>query len=136
MAELTQRDYASLLEFRTALRRFERWSEQQAKAVGLTPAQHQLLLAIKGHPDERGPTVGEVADYLTVRHHSAVGLIDRAVQAGLVVRVRDAADSRAVRLTLSELGAHRISALSELHLAEIGRLAPILEHLVAATPAE
>ena len=132
--ELTPRDYASLLEFRTALRRFERWSEEQARQVGLTPAQHQLLLAITGHPDERGPTIGEVADYLAVRHHSAVGLIDRAVEAGLVVRNRDAQDSRAVRLALTRAGADRIEALSELHLAELGRLAPLLEHLTSATP--
>jgi DNA-binding MarR family transcriptional regulator len=129
MTELTQGDYTSLLEFRTALRRFERWSEDQSRQVGLTPAQHQLLLAVKGHPDGRGPTIGEVADYLTVRHHSAVGLIDRAVAAGLVMRIRDNDDSRAVRLALTELGADRIGALSEMHLAELGRLAPALAHL-------
>lgn len=129
MADLTQRDYTNLLEFRTALRRFERWSEDQARQVGLTATQHQLLLAIKGHPDGRGPTITEIADYLTVRHHSAVGLVDRAEGAGLVARVRDADDSRAVRLALTELGERRIGQLSELHLAELGRLAPILDHL-------
>jgi DNA-binding MarR family transcriptional regulator len=129
MAELTQRDYTSLLEFRTALRRFERWSEEQAREVGLTATQHQLLLAVKGHPDGRGPTMSEIAEYLTVRHHSAVGLVDRAEGAGLVTRVRDADDSRAVRLALTELGEQRIGELSELHLAELGRLAPILDHL-------
>jgi DNA-binding MarR family transcriptional regulator len=134
MATLTPRDYASLLEFRTALRLFERWSEEQARRVGLTPAQHQLLLAITGHHDEQGPTIGEVADYLAVRHHSAVGLVDRAVEAGLVVRSRDAQDSRVVRLTLTPAGADRIEALSELHLAELGRLAPVLEHLTSGLP--
>lgn len=131
MADLTQRDYTSLLEFRTALRRFERWSEEQARQVGLTAAQHQLLLAIKGHADRRGPTISEIADYLTVRHHSAVGLVDRAESAGLVVRVRDVEDSRAVRLTLTDDGEERIGQLSELHLAELSRLAPVLEHLAA-----
>jgi DNA-binding MarR family transcriptional regulator len=131
MAKLNPRDYTSLLEFRTALRRFERWSEEQARRVGLTPAQHQLLLAITGHPDERGPTIGEVADYLAVRHHSAVGLVDRAVEAGLIARSRDAEDSRAVRLALTQTGADRIEALSEQHMAELGRLAPLLEHLTS-----
>ena len=71
-------DYRRLLEFRTGLRRFLHWSEEQARAAGVTPAQHQLLLAIRGH-DGAGPTIGDVADYLLLRHHSAVGLVDRAV---------------------------------------------------------
>src|SRR5919197_228660 len=83
---LEQSDFEHLLELRTGLRRFMRWSEQQAQAAGLTPAKHQLLLAVKGHPDPAGPTIGEVADYLVLRHHSAVGLIDRAVSDGLVKR--------------------------------------------------
>ena len=70
---LRDADYEDLLSLRTGLRRFLRWSEQQAEAAGLTPAQHQLLLAVRGHADPRGPTVGEVADYLLLRHHSAVG---------------------------------------------------------------
>ncbi|HEY4454462.1 MAG TPA: MarR family winged helix-turn-helix transcriptional regulator [Pseudonocardiaceae bacterium] len=119
----------NLLEFRAALRRFERWSEAQARQVGLTPAQHQLLLAVKGHPDRRGPTIREVAGYLGVQHHSAVGLADRAVDAGLVVRARDADDARLVRLALTALGEQRIGQLSELHLAELVRLTPLLEHL-------
>ena len=94
---LRDADYEDLLALRTGLRRFVRWSEQQAEAAGLTPAQQQLLLAIRGHPDRRGPTVGEVADYLLLRHHSAVGLVDRAVAAKLVKRVRDPHDHRIVR---------------------------------------
>ena len=133
MAELDRRDYTSLLEFRTALRRFERWSEDQARLVGLTPAQHQLLLALKGHPDDRGPTIGEVAAYLMIRHHSAVGLVDRTAEAGFIVRERDADDSRAVRLALTEAGEDRIERLSELHLTELSRLAPILDHLAATS---
>jgi uncharacterized protein YeaO (DUF488 family)/DNA-binding MarR family transcriptional regulator len=115
--------YARLLALRTGLRHFERWSEQQAKAAGLTPAQHQLLLAIRGHTDPRGPTVGEVADYLLLRHHSVVGLIDRADGAGLVRRVRDADDQRVVRLHLTDEGAERLEGLSALHLEELERLA-------------
>ena len=115
--------YARLLALRTGLRRFERWSEQQAQAAGLTPAQHQLLLAIRGHGEDPGPTVGEVADYLLLRHHSAVGLVDRAEAAGLVYRARDEEDHRVVRLYLTERGRKRLETLSELHLEELSRLA-------------
>ncbi len=129
MSGLSQSDYANLLAFRAALRRFDRWSETQARQAGLTPAQHQLLLAVKGHTDRRGPTIREVADYLGVQHHSVVGLADRAVDAGLVIRVKDVDDARLARLALTPLGEERISALSELHVAELIRLTPLLEHL-------
>lgn len=115
--------YARLLALRTGLRQFQRWSEQRARTAGLTPAQHQLLLAVRGHGDPRGPTIGEVADYLLLRHHSAVGLVDRTDAAGLVRRERDADDHRVVRLHLTEEGARRLEALSALHLEEIERLA-------------
>jgi uncharacterized protein YeaO (DUF488 family)/DNA-binding MarR family transcriptional regulator len=115
--------YARLLALRTGLRHFERWSEQQAQAAGLTPAQHQLLLAVRGHGDLRGPTIGEVADYLLLRHHSTVGLVDRADAAGLVTRTRDNDDHRIVRLHLTPSGAERLEALSALHLEELERLA-------------
>lgn len=125
MAAVTLPDsaYARLLALRTGLRHFERWSAQQAEAAGLTPAQHQLLLAIRGHGDPDGPTVGEVADYLLLRHHSAVGLVDRAEAAGLVRRLRSEADHRVVRLQLTDEGASRLEALSALHLEELERLA-------------
>ncbi|HVB52738.1 MAG TPA: DUF488 family protein [Candidatus Acidoferrales bacterium] len=118
--------YARLLALRTGLRHFERWSEQQAKAAGLTPAQHQLLLAIRGHGGPQNPTIGEVADYLLLRHHSAVGLVDRAEAVGLVVRTRTEDDHRVVRLHLTEAGCRRLEALSALHLEELKRLAPQL----------
>ena len=115
--------YARLLALRTGLRHFERWSERQARAAGLTPAQHQLLLAIRGHGDQPAPTIGEVADYLLLRHHSVVGLVDRAEAAGLVYRARDSVDHRIVRLHLTQAGAERLEALSALHLEQLDRLA-------------
>lgn len=121
--------YARLLALRTRLRHFERWSERQARAAGLTPAQHQLLLAIRGHGDPRGPTVGEVADYLLLRHHSAVGLVDRADAAGLIARQRDPDDHRVVRLRLTRNGARRLERLSALHVEELERLGPKLAAL-------
>jgi DNA-binding MarR family transcriptional regulator len=119
---LDDEGYVRLLALRTGLRRFLRWSEQQAEDAGLTPAQHQLLLAIRGHPDPRGPTIGEVADYLLLRHHSTVGLVDRADAAELVIRERDADDHRVVRLRLSEAGAECLEALTAPHLQELERL--------------
>ena len=125
-------DYRRLLELRTGLRRFLRWSAQQAEAAGVTPAQHQLLLAIRGHPDERGPTIGEAAGYLLLRHHSVVGLVDRAENAGLIVRMPDAENRSIVRLRLTEQGAAQLDILSELHLAELAHLAPTMHALWAA----
>jgi uncharacterized protein YeaO (DUF488 family)/DNA-binding MarR family transcriptional regulator len=127
--KLPDEAYARLLGFRTGLRQFERWSEEQARAADLTPAQHQLLLAIRGHEDPRGPTIGEVADYLLLRHHSVVGLVDRADTAGLVSRHRDQQDHRVVRLRLTDAGAARLERLSALHLEELERMAPQLSGL-------
>jgi DNA-binding MarR family transcriptional regulator len=130
--DASQPDYEALLAFRTALRRFNNWSEGQARAVGLTHAQHQLLLAIKGHPDERGPTIGDVASYLLLRHHSAVELINRAQAGGFVERQRDGDDARVVRLRLTEQGAACIQKLTQLHIDELQQLAPLLRHVIAA----
>src|SRR5436853_4711777 len=121
---LDDADYRRLLNFRVDLRRFLHWSEEQAEKAGLTAAQHQLLLAIRGHGEADGPTIGDVAGYLLLRHHSAVGLVDRAVKAGLIERHDDGADRRVVRLRLSALGAETLERLSGLHLEEIKRLAP------------
>src|SRR5512132_1751456 len=112
--DIQDADYQALLELRMELRRFLRWSETQAEAAGLTPAQHQLLLAVRGHPDPQGPTIGDVAEYLLLRHHSAVGLVDRAESARLVVRRRDPGNHSMVRLQLTPTGSQKLEALSEL----------------------
>jgi DNA-binding MarR family transcriptional regulator len=118
--DLGDADYQRLLQFRTGLRRFLHWSEEQAATAGLTAAQHQLLLAIRGHADPRGPTIGDVAGYLLLRHHSVVGLVDRA--AGLVERREDEDDRRVVRLWLTPRGSAVLAQLSQLHMEELGRL--------------
>ena len=137
--------YTQLLDFRDGIRRFLHWSEQQARSVGLTAAQHQLLLAIRGHRDPqvedaaeeqrssrlRPPTIGDVAAHLLLRHHSAVELVGRALAAGLIERIVDEDDHRIVRLTLSADGERRLAALSRQHLEELARLAPQLEPLWA-----
>jgi DNA-binding MarR family transcriptional regulator len=128
---LTDAEYEQLLEFRDGLRRFLHWSETQATRAGLTPAQHQLLLAIRGHDGPQDPTIGDVAEHLQLRHHSAVGLIDRAEHGGLVQRSSDPEDQRVVRLRLTALGRRRLERLSALHLEELRRLSPSLRPLWA-----
>ncbi len=115
-------DYARLLSFRSDLRRFLRWSEERARAEGLTPSQHQLLLAIRGHQGGDDPTIGEIAEHLTLQHHSVVGLVDRAEKAGLVMRSRDAEDHRIVRLQLAPKGRNMIRRLSAAHMQELRQL--------------
>ena len=129
MTGLSDSDYQRLLEFRDGLRRFLRFSEDQATAVGLTPAQHQLLLAIRGHRGSEGPTIGDVVDHLLLRHHSVVGLVDRAEAAGLVRRSSDPDDGRVVRLAVTRLGERRLEELTALHLEELRRLTPRLRAL-------
>jgi DNA-binding MarR family transcriptional regulator len=126
---LAQSDFEHLLELRTGLRRFLRWSEDQAKAAGLTPAKHQLLLAIRGHSDPAGPTMGELADYLVLRHHSAVGLADRAERDGLVQRTSDPNNRSVVHVTLTPAGAAKLDLLAEAHMEEIAHLAPTMRTL-------
>ena len=123
-------DFQNLLAFRTSLRRFLHWSQTQARAVGLTPAQHQLLVAIKGHPGNQDPTISDLAEYLLLRHHSVVELVDRAAIAGVVARSRDAEDGRLTRVTLTPDGEARLSRLGPAHLDELRNLAPVLDHLV------
>ena len=120
---LTDADYARLLAFRTELRRFVRFSEEAARESGLTPALHQLLLAVRGHASPDAPTIGVVAEALQVRHHTAVELVQRAERAGLLKRSRDEHDHRRIHLMLTALGADRLEDISARHLDNIGALA-------------
>lgn len=122
--KLDDDDYWRLLEFRTAIRKFLKYSKNQAVQLGLTPTQHQLLLAVRGHRGSSAPTIGEVAECLLIRHHSAVELVDRAEAAGLVRRRTDAHDQRVVRLGLTRSGAAKLERISAANMREIGRLGP------------
>ena len=130
LAQPARTDFEDVLAFRTALRRFLHWSEQQACAVGLTPVQHQLLVTIRGHPGDMTPTVGELADYLLLRPNSVVGLVDRAEAAGYVRRCSDGRDGRVVRLELTEEGDRLVADLTHVHLVELHKLAAVLHELV------
>jgi len=129
--ELTDEEYRRLLSFRDGLRRFLDWSSREALAAGLTPAQHQLLVAIKGHPGSQDPTISDLAEYLLLRHHSVVELVDRAAAAGVVARSRDAEDGRLTRVALTPDGEARLSRLGPAHLDELRNLAPVLDQLVS-----
>lgn len=131
---LTDSDFERLLGFRDGLRRFQHWSEGQAKSVGLTAAQHQLLLAIRGQTGGYAPSIGEVAEHLLLRHHSAVELVDRAERAGLVHRVLDHEDERVVRVQLTAKGTAKLTALAEAHVEELSRLRPRFESLWSRLP--
>lgn len=108
---------------RDQLRRFLHGSETAARAAGLTPAQHQLLLAVRGHSTTELPTISDIAEHLQLRHHSAVELIDRAENAGLVERIADATDHRVVRVGLREAARVALDDLTAYHVVELRVLA-------------
>ncbi|CAN5486582.1 MarR family transcriptional regulator [soil metagenome] len=126
-SSLTEDDFRRLLDFRDGLRRFQRWSQEQARSAGITAAQHQLLLAIRGHGE--APSIRDVADHLLLRHHSVVELVDRAADGGLVERVADDADQRITRLQLTPEGMRRVELLAAAHLEELSRLRPTFDSL-------
>ncbi len=128
----TQADYERLLAFRDGLRQFLAWSEEQAKAAGVTAAQHQLLLAVAGHGTD--PSVSDLARHLMLRHHSAVELVDRAVDAGLVRRDHDENDHRVVRVRLTTKGLKTLAQLSAAHLEELSRIGSSMTALWSELP--
>ena len=125
-AQLDLNDYRLLADFRYLIRRFLEFSQVAARRAGLTPRQHQALLVIRGFAAEPGPTVGELAERLCIRHHSAVELVDRLVAAGLCIRVHDDADRRRVILRLTEAADDRLAELAVIHLAELRAVRPAL----------
>lgn len=129
---LAAKDYAVLARFRFLLRGFVAFSEEAARAAGLTPQHHQALLAIRGFPAPRGFAVGDLAHRLQIRHHSAVGLADRLEEAGLLKRKPDPADRRRVRLELTPKAERLLARLSAIHRDELRRLSKDLKPLLAA----
>ena len=126
METLTLSDYTSLAELRYQIRCFLSFSEQAARAVGLEPRQHQLMLSLKGLPDGARPTIGEVAERLQIQHHSAVELVNRLSAAGYVRRHRAGDDRREVLLTLTPRGEKVLRDLSLHHRAELRSAGPAL----------
>jgi DNA-binding MarR family transcriptional regulator len=128
--ELSDQDYETLAAFRHALRRFTAFSEAAARAQGLTPQQHQALLAIRGAATGAPLASGELAAHLLVRHNTAVELVDRLVTAGLVARHHDPNDRRRHLVTLTAQAERLLRDLSEAHLRELRAIRPVLQSLL------
>ena len=131
---ISKAHYELLAEFRHALRRFQRFSQEAARSAGLTPQQHQVLLAIKGFPGRDYVSIGELAGRLQLRHHSTVGLVDRLALRRLVRRAVSGSDRRRVEVSLTSRGEAVIERLSAAHLMELRQLRPgirsVLESVV------
>ena len=125
-------DYETLASFRYALRQFLGFSSEAAQSVGLTPQQHQALLAIKGFPGRERVTIGELAERLRIRHHSAVGLVDRLTAQDLVSREQGESDRRQVIVALTARGGELLERLSVIHREELRRIGPRLRMLLEA----
>jgi DNA-binding MarR family transcriptional regulator len=125
-------DYGALAEFRYQIRRFLRVSEEAARAAGLEPQHHQLLLALKGAPVGPPPTIAWLAERLQLQHHSVVGLVDRLERRRLVERRRDPEDQRRAHVTLTREGDEILHTLSVLHQKEIRSQAPALVSAMVA----
>ncbi len=126
----TQADYEALATFRMALRRFAAFSASAVGEAGLMPQQHQALLAIKALSYKAAPSVGDIAEQMLLRHHSAVELINRLVRMGLVQRFRDPTDRRRVRIALTPLAEKKLAMLATVHLEELRAVRPQLMALL------
>lgn len=127
----SQADYEALSQFRYLIRCFMEFSQEAAKAEGLTPRQHQALLAIRGFRGGGPVTIGDLAERLRLRHHTTVELVDRLSDAGLVERVLDPADQRRVLLELTGRAAGHLAELSAVHLDELSRIEPLLKQVLS-----
>jgi len=128
---LTPADYGRLAEFRYVLRHFLIFSENAALAAGLSAQQHQALLAIKAAPAASPVTAGLLAERLAIRHHSAVGLLDRLGEKNLIRRRRNSKDRRQVLILLTSIAERLLARLSAAHQRELRRVAPLLRGLLA-----
>ncbi|MDP3173337.1 MAG: MarR family transcriptional regulator [Phenylobacterium sp.] len=127
---LTGAEYQALATFRHGVRRYLAFAAAGARSVGLTSHQHQALLAIKTHHPAGAPSIGDLANLLLVKHHSAVELVSRLVKAGLVQRTSADDDRRKVMMSLTEAGEAILSALSANNLEELRAIAPTFSQLL------
>jgi DNA-binding MarR family transcriptional regulator len=119
-----QPDFKAMAELRYQIRRFLRFSENAARQAGIEPQQHQLLLAVRGLPDELKPTIGVLAERMQLQHHSTVELIDRLVERGFLFRLRSTDDKRQVLVKLTHNGEEFLKRLSLHHLQELQSAGP------------
>ena len=117
-------DFKAMAELRYQIRRFLRFSETAARQAGIEPQQHQLLLAVRGLPENLKPTIGVLAERMQLQHHSTVELIDRLVDRGLLCRLRATDDRRQVLVKLTREGEKFLEGLSLHHLQELQSTGP------------
>ena len=118
-SRISKADYEALAAFRAGLRRFLRFSEEAARSEGVTPQQHQLMLAVRGQEGRDWASIGDLAESLQIRHNAAVGLVDRCVALDLVRRTISPEDRRQMRVTLMPKGEELLAKLSERHMREL-----------------
>lgn len=123
-------DYEALAQFRYQLRKFLSFSKAAAEKAGLTPQQHQALLAIKGFSSAEPVSVGDLAEFLLVRHHTAVELVDRMTRLGLLTRIVDDGDSRRILVKLTRKGEQKLQTLSKIHFEELQAASPRLTRIL------
>jgi DNA-binding MarR family transcriptional regulator len=124
MAKVSLSDYQALAAFRYEIRKFVAFSESAARAAGIEPQQHQLLLAVRGLPAELRPTIGAIAERLCVQHHTTVALVDKLEARGLLSRERGLDDRREVLLRLTAAGERLLRQLSALHRDQLRGVGP------------
>lgn len=124
MPRISNSDYRSLASFRYEIRKFLAFSEQAAREAGIEPQQHQLLLAVRGLPEGKRPTIRAVAERLCVQHHTTVALVDKLEARGLIARERSSVDRREVLLRLTADGEEMLRSLSALHRQQLRTVGP------------
>jgi DNA-binding MarR family transcriptional regulator len=127
----SEHDYRAIAAFRARLREFLRFSEESARSAGISPQQHQLLLAVRGYDGPGEPSIGELAEALQIRHHSCVGLIDRMEAMDLVQRLPSPDDARKVLVRLTPAGRQMLTQLTDAHQREYRHLHDVIEALLA-----
>lgn len=127
---LTDDDYERLAAFRYAVRRFLHFSESAATGVGLTGQQYQAMLAIRSLDGRGQVTINDLARQLLIRHNSAVGLVDRLVAQGLMIRERMPEDRRKARLKLSPKGEQVLGRLASVHRLKLNRIGPDIHRIL------
>jgi DNA-binding MarR family transcriptional regulator len=132
VTDLSIAEYRALAEFRYQIRRFLQFSAEAARAHGLEPQQHQLLLALKGLPESARPTIGELAERLQIQHHSAVELVNRLASHGAIRREQAGADHREVLIRLTRGGEALLRRLSLAHHGELETSGPLLAKALTA----
>jgi len=124
---LSKREFEVLAAFRYKLREFLAYSEKASAAVGLTQQQYQALLAMRAHAGPEPLTISDLANQMLIKHHSAVGMVNRLEQQGMVRREEAPTDRRKVAIRLTDAGARVFQKLASMHIGELRRIAPDLE---------